>query len=141
MKVKVKYFDEACKIEKIVQGDWIDLRCEKNIGYGKGQHLLVPLGIAMEIPEGYEAHLAPRGSTFKNFGFLQTNSVGIIDNSYCGDNDKWFMSVFCTRPGMISKGDRVCQFRIIEKMDELEIEEVEVLGNEDRGGHGSTGVK
>jgi dUTP pyrophosphatase len=142
LEIKIKYFDESLvKIEKVEKGDWVDLRCAKNMQFEKGKFYLVPLGIAMEIPEGYEAHLAPRSSTYKNWGVLQTNSIGVIDNSYCGDNDQWFMPVFATRSSIINKNDRICQFRIIEKMPEVSFVEVKALENKDRGGHGSTGVK
>ena len=91
------------------------------------------------MPEGYEAHIAPRSSAFKRWGIIQANSVGVIDNSYCGDNDIWMMPVYATRFTKIHKNDRICQFRIVEKQPHLEFEVVDHLGNEDRGGFGSTG--
>lgn len=141
LEVKIKYFDDACRLEKIEKGDWIDLRSAIDKEYVRGEFILIPLGVAMELPEGYEAHVAPRGSTFKNYGVIETNSVGVVDESYKGDNDQWFMPVLAMRDGIIRKGERVGQFRIMEKMPPVTFTEVQVLGNTDRGGHGSTGTK
>jgi len=141
LEIKVKYFDQACKLEKIEKGDWIDVRSAVTKQYVRGEFFLIPLGFACELPTGYEAHVAPRGSTFKNYGIIETNSVGVVDESYKGDNDQWFMPVLAMRDGVIYKGERVGQFRLVEKMPPVKITEVEHLGNNDRGGHGSTGVK
>ena len=142
LKLKVKYFDkEIEKIQKINKGDWIDLRSAADIFLTKGQFALIPLGVGMVLPEGYEAHIAPRSSTFKNWKILQVNSVGVVDNSYTGDADQWMMPVYATEDTEIKKNDRICQFRIIEKMPELEIEEVKHLNDKSRGGFGSTGQK
>ncbi|MDR1701741.1 MAG: dUTP diphosphatase [Sporomusaceae bacterium] len=141
MKIKIKYFDPSCKIEKTPTGDWVDLRAAISKEYTGGEFFLIPLGVAMELPPGYEAHIAPRSSTFKNYGLIQTNSVGIVDESYQGDNDQWFMPVLAMRDGKIEKGDRVCQFRIMEKMPEIFFAEKTALTAENRGGHGSSGVK
>ena len=142
LKLKVKYFDkEIEKIQKINKGDWIDLRSAADIFLTKGQFALIPLGVGMVLPEGYEAHIAPRSSTFKNWKILQVNSVGVVDNSYSGDADQWMMPVYATEDTEIKKNDRICQFRIIEKMPELEIEEVKHLNDKSRGGCGSTGQK
>ena len=116
-----------------------NLRAAKDMKLWEGCNYRIPLGISIELPEGYEAHIAPRSSTFKNWGIIQTNSVGVIDNSYCGDNDIWMMPVYATRFTKIKKNDRICQFRIVEKQPHLEFETVDHLGNEDRGGFGSTG--
>ena len=105
----------------------------------KGEFALIPLGVGMILPEGYEAHIVPRSSTFKNWKILQVNSTGIIDNSYSGDDDQWMMPVYATEDTEIKKGDRICQFRIMEKMPHIEIEEVEHLNIKSRGGFGSTG--
>lgn len=118
----------------------IDLRSAVDIHLAAGQTAFIPLGVGMILPDGYEAHIAPRSSTFKNWGILQTNSVGVVDNSYSGDNDQWMMAVYATRDTEIKKGDRICQFRIMEKMPELDIEEVEHLNEESRGAFGSTGI-
>jgi len=142
MKIKVKYFDDSInRIEKIEKGDWIDLRSAIDVELKAGEFKLIPLGIAIELPKGYEAHIVPRSSTFKNFGIIQTNHMGVIDESYCGDNDQWFFPAYALRDTKINKNDRICQFRIIKKMPNIEIEEVSSLGNIDRGGHGSTGIK
>lgn len=138
--IKIKYFtDRIEKIVKIDEGDWIDLRAAKETVLKAGEFALIPLGVAMELPEGYEAHVVPRSSTFKNFGIIQTNHQGVIDESYCGNNDQWFFPAYALRDTVIHVNDRICQFRIVEKQPELQFEEVEVLDNEDRGGHGSTG--
>lgn len=142
LKIRIKYFDsEMPRMEKIVQGDWIDLRSDADVELKAGQFTLIPLGVAMELPEGYEAYVIPRSSTYKKYFVIQTNSFGLIDESYKGDGDQWFMPVFATMDTKISKYDRICQFRIQRKMPKVEFEEVEILGNEDRGGHGSTGIR
>lgn len=141
-RIIIKYFDpEIERIRKITQGDWCDLRAAETVELKKGEFKLIPLGIAMQLPEGYEAHVVPRSSTFKNFGIVQTNSFGVIDNSYCGDNDQWFFPAYALRDTIIRKNDRICQFRIEKKQPDIEFEETDHLDNPDRGGHGSTGVK
>lgn len=141
-KIKIKYFTkEIERLEKISKGDWIDLRAAEKIVLNKGEFKLIPLGVAMQLPKGYEAHVVPRSSTYKNFGIIQTNSMGVIDESYCGDNDQWFFPAYALRDTVINVNDRICQFRIMEHQPELEFEAVEELFNEDRGGHGSTGKK
>lgn len=141
MKIKIKYHDkEMAKIQKIKIGDWIDLRVAEDVEMDQGEYKLLSLGVSMQLPEGYEAHVAPRSSTFKNFGIILANSMGIIDESYCGDNDVWRFPAIALRRTTIHKGDRICQFRIVKKMPEVEFVEVETLGNADRGGIGSTGV-
>ena len=140
-KIKIKYFtNEINKIETFDCGDWIDLRAAKDISLKKGESALIPLGIAMKLPKGYEAHVVPRSSTFKNWGIIQVNSVGVIDYTYMGDNDMWRMPVYAIRDTVIEKGDKICQFRIMESQPQITFEEVETLGNSDRGGFGSTGT-
>ena len=139
MKIKVKYHSDILPLEMNEKGDWIDLRSAKDMKLWEGCNYRIPLGISVELPDGYEAHIAPRSSTFKNWGIIQTNSVGVIDNSYCGNNDIWMMPVYATRFTKIKKNDRICQFRIVEKQPNLEFETVDHLGNENRGGFGSTG--
>lgn len=142
LQIKIKYSDDMqTRISKIEQGDWIDLRAAEDITIKKGEFKLIPLGVAMELPEGYEAHVVPRSSTYKHFGIIQTNSMGVIDESYKGDNDFWFFPALALRDTDISKGERICQFRIMKKMPEVELIEVDQLGNNDRGGLGSTGTK
>lgn len=140
MKIKIKYFTDIEKITKIEKGDWIDLRAAEDVTLKAGEFKLIPLGVAMELPVGYEAHMVPRSSTYKKFGIIQTNHQAVIDESYCGDNDQWLYPAYALRDTEIHKGDRICQFRIMEKQPHIEFEEVEQLGNEDRGSFGSTGV-
>lgn len=137
--IKIKYFHPIAKIAQIEKGNWIDLKSTINIKYVAGDRIMIPLGVAMKLPEGYEAHLAPRSGTFKKYGLIETNSVGVIDNSFSGNGDQWHMPCYALTDGYISKGDRICQFRIMEIMPEVEIEEVCELEDEDRGGFGSTG--
>ena len=139
--IKIKYLSD--RIEKLQyienKSDWIDLRASEEVELKAGEFKLIPLGIAMELPEGYEAHIVPRSSTFKNFGILQTNSMGVVDESYCGDNDQWFFPALAMRDTVIHTNDRICQFRIVEHQPKIDFLEVTSLGNQDRGGHGSTG--
>lgn len=141
MKIRIKYFtDEIDKLTLIGgKSDWMDLRAAKKVELKKGEFALIPLGVAMELPKGYEAHVVPRSSTFKNFGIIQTNSMGVIDETYCGDNDQWFFPAYAVRDTVINVNDRICQFRIMEHQPVIDFEETDVLGNADRGGHGSTG--
>lgn len=139
--IKIKYFtDKIDKISKIDKGDWIDLRAAETIELKAGEFKLIPLGIAMQLPKGYEAHVVPRSSTYKNFGIIQTNHQAVIDESYCGDNDQWWYPAYALRDTTINVNDRICQFRIMEKQSPINFEEVDTLGNEDRGGIGSTGT-
>ncbi len=139
--IRIKYFSD--KIEKLryIDGksDWIDLRSAEDVELKKGEFHLVPLGIGMQLPTGYEAHVVPRSSTFKNFGIIQTNHCGVIDESYCGDGDQWFMPVLAMRDTQIHINDRICQFRIFEHQPAIEFVECRHLEGEDRGGFGSTG--
>ena len=139
--IKVKYYhddmEELCYVAG--KSDWIDLRAAEEVTLKAGEFCLIPLGVAIALPEGYEAHLVPRSSTFKNYGILQTNSVGVVDCSYCGDNDQWHMPVYATRDVTIEKGARICQFRIMKNQPQLVFTRVEHLDGPDRGGFGSTG--
>lgn len=138
--IKIKYLNnEIEKLEKISVGDWIDLRCAKETILKAGDFSLIPLGVAMQLPKGYEALVVPRSSTFKHFGIIQTNSMGVIDESYCGDNDQWHFPTYALRDTVIHVNDRICQFRIVKHQPEIEFQKVETLGNIDRGGIGSTG--
>lgn len=142
MKVKIKYFsDDLVRLEKISVGDLIDLRVSEDVRLKQGEYALLPLGVAMELPKGYEAHVYARSSTPLKFGVMLANSVGIIDETYCGDNDEWKAPVIAIRDTFIEKNSRICQFRIVEHQPEIEFEEVESLGNDNRGGIGSTGEK
>ena len=140
MELKIKYHNTHIdKIQKNEKGDWIDLRAAETVSLKKGDYTTVSLGISVQLPEGYEAHVAPRSSTFKTWGILMTNSVGVVDESYCGDNDIWRMPVLATRDTVIHENDRICQFRIMKKMPDLTLTEVSSLKAPDRGGFGSTG--
>ncbi len=141
--IKIKYFDSEMDKLTYIDGksDWIDLRSSESVELKKGEFKLIPLGVAMELPAGYEAHVVPRSSTFKNYGILQTNSCGVIDGSYCGNEDMWRMPVYATRDTVIHRGDRICQFRIMKNQPAIVFEEVDSLDNQNRGGFGTTGVK
>ncbi|MBP3729550.1 MAG: dUTP diphosphatase [Lachnospiraceae bacterium] len=143
LQLKIRYLvpdlEPLCYVEG--KSDWIDLRAARDISFEPGEFKLIPLGIAVKLPEGYEAHVAPRSSTFKNFGLLQVNSVGVVDSSYCGDGDEWFVPMLATRAVTVHKGDRICQFRIVENQPALSFVEVEHLEGKDRGGFGSTGLR
>lgn len=163
MKIRIKYFEGATKLKKIIKGNWIDVYANRDVFVKEGARAMVPLGFALELPKGWEAHIAPRSSTFKTWGIIQTNSVGVVDDTYIGDNDQWHMPVYCLegkhdREGLevseesqlvenecigtwIKRGDKIGQFRIMEVMPEIEFEEVESFGNTDRGGFGTTGIK
>lgn len=140
-KIQIKYFTD--KIEKLCyidgKSDWIDLRAAKEMELKAGQYAMIPLGVAMKLPEGYEAHIVPRSSTYKNYGLIQTNHMGVVDESYCGDNDQWHMPVYALRDTVIHVNDRICQFRIMEHQPKIVFEETNVLDAPDRGGFGSTG--
>lgn len=162
MKIRVKYHDEKMpRFQQIEKGNWIDMRviggkingepilfdksddihqieCFK---YKKGDFMMLNLGVSIEIPKGWEVNIVPRSSTFKNYGIIQTNHFGVGDDTFVGDNDVYKFPCYALTDGMITKYDRICQFRLNEKMETLEIEEVKTLGNEDRSGFGSTGTK
>ena len=139
--IRIRYLtNDLPPVAAVPGGDWIDLRAAEEISLAKGEYRLIPLGVAMQLPEGYEAHIAPRSSTFKNFGLLQVNGVGVVDGRYCGDGDQWFAPMLATRDVTIHKGDRICQFRIMKNQPPVEFETVDHLSAEDRGGFGSTGI-
>lgn len=137
--IKIKYLRDIKKIERFNVGDWIDLRAAEDVTMKAGEYRMIPLGVAMELPHGYEAFVAPRSSTFKKYGVILANSIGIIDESYKGDNDEWNFLAYALRDVVIHKNERICQFRIIQHQPLIHLEEVETLGNNDRGGIGSTG--
>jgi dUTP pyrophosphatase len=140
-KVQIKYHSKDIdRVKKISNGDWIDLRAAETVELKAGDFKIISLGVSMKLPEGYEAHIVPRSSTFKKWGILQTNHMGVVDNSYSGDGDIWGMPVLAMRDTVINLNDRICQFRIIKKMDDLEFNEVEHLEDKNRGGFGSTGT-
>lgn len=140
--IKIKYFDdELIRLEKIAIGDWIDLRSMEDVEMKQGEYKLLKLGVAMQLPSGYEAHVLPRSSTFKNFGIILANSMGVIDNSYCGSEDMWSFPAIALRDTKINKNDRICQFRIVKNQPQIEFIEAKELGNVSRGGIGSTNIK
>ena len=159
MKIRIKYFKGATKLIKIQKGNWIDVYANKDVFVRVGERAMIPLGFALELPKGLEAHIAPRSSTFKTWGIIQTNSVGVVDDTYIGDNDEWHMPIYCLQGKAsekyldessseaesdgtwIKKGDKIGQFRIMEVMPDIEFDEVESFGNADRGGFGTTGTK
>ena len=141
MTIQVRYHGDVPPLQKLPQGDWIDLRSAESVTMRSGEFRLISLGVSMRLPKGYEAHVVPRSSTFKKWGIIQANSMGVIDESYCGDGDIWYFPAVALRDTMIEKGDRICQFRIMPKMPDAALETVEFLSGPDRGGIGSTGEK
>ena len=139
--IKIQYLNDDIKRLEYIDGksDWIDLRAAETVSLKAGEFKLIHLGVAMQLPEGYEAHIVPRSSTFKNFGVIQANSMGIVDESYCGPNDWFYFPAIALRDTVINVNDRICQFRIAQKMPKVEFVEVSELDGADRGGFGSTG--
>ena len=149
--IKIKYhtdIEKLCNIDG--KSDWIDLRVAEDTFIPLKEFKLVSLGVSMKLPDGYEAHIVPRSSTFKNFGIIETNSMGVIDNSYCGDDDIWKFPAYCLvakdtvngkRGTLLHKNDRICQFRIMKKQPNIVFDEVKKLEDKNRGGFGSTGKK
>ena len=142
-KITIRYTDEKLERLKYIDGksDWIDLRAAEDVDLKAGEFKLISLGVAMKLPEGYEAHIVPRSSTYKNFGIIQANHQGVIDGSYCGNDDIWRFPAIAMRDTHISFNDRICQFRIMKNQPAIVFDEVEALDGEARGGFGSTGVK
>lgn len=141
MEIKIKYHDpDIAHLGLEQHGDWIDLRSAENCFIEPGEFKIISLGVSMKLPEGYEAHVCPRSSTFRNFGLLQANSMGIIDEAYCGEDDIWGFPAYSPKGSIIRKGDRICQFRIMKKMEPVTFTEVDHMEDESRGGFGSTGM-
>lgn len=140
--IEIKYFDsDMLKIRKIHNGDWIDLRVAETVELKAGEYRLLRLGVGMILPNGYEAHVVPRSSTPSKFGIMCANSIGIIDNSYCGDKDEWKFPAVAIRDTKIEKGDRIAQFRIVKNQPRIRFKTVFHLKEISRGGIGSTGRK
>ncbi len=137
--IKIKYHDDILPIDMFDNGDWIDLRSAEDIDMSSGDFRLISLGVSMQLPEGYEAHIVPRSSTYKHWGIIQANHMGVVDNSYCGDDDIWKFPAIAIRDTTIYKNDRICQFRIVKKQPEFEFEEVDHLNGPNRGGFGTSG--
>lgn len=146
-KIQIKYHKDENgsplvePMQKIAIGEWVDMRSAETVELKQGDFKLISLGVSMKLPDGYEANIVPRSSTFKNFGILQTNSFGVIDSSYCSDSDVYKFPALAMRDTVINKGDRICQFRINKIQPKVTFEEVEFLDYESRGGFGSTGIK
>lgn len=140
-RIRIRYFNDKITKLDYIDGvsDWIDLRAAEDIDLKEGEFKLIPLGIAMELPKGYEAHVVPRSSTFKKYGIIQTNHMGVIDNSYNGDEDQWYTPVLAMRDTHIGFNERVFQFRIVKNQPRIIFEETDHLGGKSRGGFGSTG--
>lgn len=142
IQIEVKYHnDQLIPLQEIPNGDWIDLRSAERVVMLAGEHKLISLGISMKLPDGFEAHIVPRSSTFKNFGIIQANHMGVVDNSYCGNNDIWRFSAIAMRDTLINLNDRICQFRIMKKQPSLSFVSVDQLYGQDRGGFGSSGIQ
>lgn len=141
--IKVKYHhpEVTSEVSRISVGDWIDLRAAEHVEMKAGDFRIISLGVSMKLPEGFEAHIVPRSSTFKRWGLLQTNSMGVVDNSYSGENDIWGFPALAMRDTVIEPGDRICQFRIMKRMEPVEFVQVDHMDDKDRGGFGSTGDK
>lgn len=141
-RIKVKYFVSGLDpIQKISVGDWIDLRAGETVSLKRGDYYVIRLGVGMILPDGYESLVLPRSSTPEKFGIMVANSMGIIDNSYCGDADEWRFPAVALRDTTIRKGDRIAQFRIMENQPKLIFETVSNLKANNRGGIGSTGKR
>lgn len=141
--IRIKYHSDEIERLQYIGGksDWIDLRSAEHVILKKGEFKPISLGVSMQLPKGYEAVIVPRSSTYKNFGIIQTNHMGVVDETYCGDGDVWMMPALAVRDTEINVNDRICQFRIQEHQPEISFEEVECLGNGNRGGIGSTGIR
>lgn len=135
--VKVKVLPGGHMPER--HGDWFDLATAEDCTLKAGESAVVSLGVCIGLPVGYEALLAPRSSTFKKWGLLQTNSVGVIDNAYCGDDDVWGWPCYATRAVTVPAGTRICQFRIQRTQPHCVLVPVECMSTPSRGGFGSTG--
>lgn len=140
MTIDVKYHADIYPLKMTMNGDWCDLRAAEDVEFKAGEYKLISLGVSMQLPPGYEALVIPRSSTFKHWGLLQTNSCGLIDNSYCGENDIWMFPALATRDVVVEKNSRICQFRIQKKMNNVHFETVQTLNNVNRKGFGSSGV-
>lgn len=141
LEIKIKYFSNEIEKLRFIDGksDWVDLRAAADVELKAGEFVLIPLGVGMKLPSGYEAHVVPRSSSFKNFGIIQTNSMGVIDESYCGDEDEWKFPAYAIRDTKIKVNDRICQFRIMEHQPSFDFVESDKLDDTNRGGFGSTG--
>ena len=140
LEIKIKYSEGMEPIKQAHEGEWYDLRAAKDYCYVKGDIVKISLGVAIQLPDGYEAIIRQRSSLAGKYGLMMACS-GVIDNLYCGDDDIWSFQGYAIQSGLVKKNDRICQFRIEKIQPTAEIVKVEKLGNENRGGFGSTGVK
>lgn len=137
--IKINFLRGLNTVSQQNDSDWIDLAAAEETKLCAGDYHAIPLGVAMELPRGYEAIMAPRSSTFKHYGVLLVNGIGVIDEAYKGDNDEWHFLAYATRNTVIHEGERICQFRIIKHQPRVQLLPVESLKNRSRGGIGSTG--
>ncbi len=144
-KIRVHYHSD--QIKKLTRnegkGDWIDLRAAEDVVMRAGEFRMISFGISLCLPDGYEAIVAPRSSTFRNFGILQVNSIGVIDESYGkhSTEDVWMYPVLAVRDTEIHVNDRIAQFRILKHQPRIEFEEIGEMEGEARGGFGSSGIQ
>jgi dUTP pyrophosphatase len=141
-KIRIKYHSDQIDRLAYIGGksDWIDLRSAEEVSLKQGQFCLIDLGVSVQLPAGYEMIIAARSSAFRNYGLIQANGIGIVDESYCGDEDHLRWPCYATRDTVVHVNDRICQFRIMEHQPQIVFEEVDTLGNQARGGFGSTGL-
>ena len=141
-KIQIRYLSDQIEPLRYIDGksDWIDLRSAEEVELKAGEFRLIRLGVAMKLPAGYEAHIVPRSSTYKNFGVIQTNHMGVIDGSYCGNEDEWRFPAYAMRDTRIRINDRLCHFRIMKNQPTIEFETVDRLDGDNRGGFGTTGT-
>lgn len=140
VEIPIHYLPGSPELEMTENGDWIDLYCYEDTTLKAGERTYISQGVSMALPQGYEAIVAPRSSTFKRWGILQTNSIGVIDNSYRGTDDIWMFPAYATRDITIPRGTRICQFRIQEKQPNVTFIATKSLNHANRGGLGSTGA-
>ncbi|MBR6405685.1 MAG: deoxyuridine 5'-triphosphate nucleotidohydrolase [Lachnospiraceae bacterium] len=142
MEIEIRYLSDKIEPLRYIDGksDWIDLRAAADIEMKAGEFRLIPLGIAVRLPEGYEAYVVSRSSLYRNYGIIQANSFGIVDETYCGDNDEWFFPAIALRDTIVHTNDRICQFRIQKHQPPVEFVVREHLSDTDRGGFGTTGL-
>ena len=140
-KIKIKYHVKELEKLRYIDGksDWIDLRVAEEVKMKAGEFRLISMGISVELPKGYEMWILPRSSAFKYFGVIQTNAMGVVDESFCGDNDIIHMPILAMRDTEMHINDRIGQFRIAKHQAEIHFVEVEHLNHADRGGFGTTG--
>lgn len=140
LSIQIKYHTDILPVGLITNGDWVDLRAAEDVEMKAGDYKLISLGVSMKLPDNYEAHVVPRSSTFNTWGIIQANHMGVIDNSYCGNNDIWMFPAIATRDTKICKNDRICQFRIMKRQPKIDFVMTKQLDFKCRGGFGSSGV-